>query len=132
MQLGMVGLGRMGANMVRRLMKAGHECVVFDRSPQADILEQRISQIEIEMAEVVIRRYRHADAAELRQFGIERRIRVEPRVGLTGAQPVDDLRIAADERHDDLVELRTSAPVVGVRGERDVVAAHPVDDRERS
>jgi 6-phosphogluconate dehydrogenase len=35
MQLGMVGLGRMGANMVRRLMKAGHECVVFDRSPQA-------------------------------------------------------------------------------------------------
>ena len=30
MQLGMIGLGRMGANMVRRLMKAGHECVVFD------------------------------------------------------------------------------------------------------
>jgi 6-phosphogluconate dehydrogenase len=30
MQLGMVGLGRMGANMVRRLMKAGHECVVYD------------------------------------------------------------------------------------------------------
>jgi 6-phosphogluconate dehydrogenase len=35
MQLGMVGLGRMGANMVRRLMKRGHQCVVFDRSPQA-------------------------------------------------------------------------------------------------
>ena len=34
MQLGMVGLGRMGANMVRRLIKKGHECVVFDRSPQ--------------------------------------------------------------------------------------------------
>ncbi len=34
MQLGMIGLGRMGANMVRRLLKAGHECVVFDRSPQ--------------------------------------------------------------------------------------------------
>jgi 6-phosphogluconate dehydrogenase len=32
MQLGMIGLGRMGANMVRRLMKAGHECVVFDMS----------------------------------------------------------------------------------------------------
>jgi 6-phosphogluconate dehydrogenase len=31
MQLGMVGLGRMGANMVRRLMKAGHRCVVYDR-----------------------------------------------------------------------------------------------------
>src|SRR5271170_338065 len=33
MQLGMIGLGRMGANMVRRLMQAGHECVVFDRMP---------------------------------------------------------------------------------------------------
>ncbi|MBV8943320.1 MAG: 6-phosphogluconate dehydrogenase, partial [Solirubrobacterales bacterium] len=30
MQLGMVGLGRMGANLVRRLIRAGHECVVFD------------------------------------------------------------------------------------------------------
>jgi 6-phosphogluconate dehydrogenase len=35
MQLGMVGLGRMGANMVRRLIKAGHECVVFDVSPKS-------------------------------------------------------------------------------------------------
>jgi len=35
MQLGMVGLGRMGANMVRRLMKGGHNCVVFDRSPKS-------------------------------------------------------------------------------------------------
>ena len=35
MQLGMVGLGRMGANMVRRLMKHGHECVVFDMSAKA-------------------------------------------------------------------------------------------------
>jgi 6-phosphogluconate dehydrogenase len=35
MQLGMIGLGRMGANMARRLMKSGHECVVFDRSPDA-------------------------------------------------------------------------------------------------
>src|SRR6266404_3235984 len=34
-QLGMIGLGRMGANMVRRLMKGGHECVVFDRTPDA-------------------------------------------------------------------------------------------------
>src|SRR5262245_10177765 len=30
MQLGMIGLGRMGANMVRRLLRAGHQCVVFD------------------------------------------------------------------------------------------------------
>ena len=35
MQLGMVGLGRMGANMVRRLLKADHRCVVFDMSPKA-------------------------------------------------------------------------------------------------
>jgi 6-phosphogluconate dehydrogenase len=35
MQLGMIGLGRMGANMVRRLMKAGHQCMVFDRSQKA-------------------------------------------------------------------------------------------------
>src|SRR6185503_11674410 len=35
MQLGMVGLGRMGANMVRRLLKAGHRCTVFDVTPKA-------------------------------------------------------------------------------------------------
>ncbi len=35
MQLGMIGLGRMGANMVRRLIKGGHKCVVFDRSAEA-------------------------------------------------------------------------------------------------
>src|SRR6266566_2557148 len=38
MQLGMIGLGRMGANMVRRLEKAGHKCVVYDRS--ADSVKQ--------------------------------------------------------------------------------------------
>ena len=35
MQLGMIGLGRMGANMVRRLIKDGHKCVVFDQLPKA-------------------------------------------------------------------------------------------------
>jgi 6-phosphogluconate dehydrogenase len=35
MQLAMVGLGRMGANMVRRLLQGGHQCVVFDKSPKA-------------------------------------------------------------------------------------------------
>ena len=33
MQLGMIGLGRMGANLVRRLRRGGHECVVFDVNP---------------------------------------------------------------------------------------------------
>jgi 6-phosphogluconate dehydrogenase len=40
MQLGMIGLGRMGANMVRRVMKDGHDCVVFDVNPDA------VSQLE--------------------------------------------------------------------------------------
>jgi 6-phosphogluconate dehydrogenase (decarboxylating) len=35
MQLGMIGLGRMGANMVRRLMRGGHTCVVHDTAPAA-------------------------------------------------------------------------------------------------
>ena len=35
MQLGMVGLGRMGANIVRRLMRDGHTCVVYDVNPDA-------------------------------------------------------------------------------------------------
>ena len=34
MQLGMIGLGRMGANMVRRMLKGGHRCVIFDQSPK--------------------------------------------------------------------------------------------------
>ncbi len=38
MQLGMIGLGRMGANIVRRLMRDGHECVVYDVS--ADVVKQ--------------------------------------------------------------------------------------------
>src|SRR5690349_19152696 len=35
MQLGMIGLGRMGGNMVRRLLRKGHECAVFDLTPKA-------------------------------------------------------------------------------------------------
>jgi len=35
MQLGMIGLGRMGASMVRRLQRAGHQCVAFDRSAES-------------------------------------------------------------------------------------------------
>ncbi len=43
MQLGMIGLGRMGANMVRRLIKAGHECVVYDISPKTvqDLVQEK-------------------------------------------------------------------------------------------
>jgi 6-phosphogluconate dehydrogenase len=43
MQLGMVGLGRMGSNMVRRLLKGGHQCVVFDMFPKAvnDLVQEK-------------------------------------------------------------------------------------------
>jgi 6-phosphogluconate dehydrogenase len=43
MQLGMIGLGRMGANMVRRLLRKGHQCVVFDRSTKAvqDLVQEK-------------------------------------------------------------------------------------------
>ena len=43
MQIGMIGLGRMGANMVRRLLKSGQECVVFDRSPKvvSDLVKEK-------------------------------------------------------------------------------------------
>ncbi len=44
MQIGMLGLGRMGSNMVRRLMKSGHECVVYDRS------EGPVKQLQSEAA----------------------------------------------------------------------------------
>jgi len=62
MQIGMIGLGRMGSNMVRRLIKAGHECVVFDASPQvvsqlvaehaagAGSLEEFVRQLEVPRA----------------------------------------------------------------------------------
>jgi 6-phosphogluconate dehydrogenase len=42
MQIGMIGLGRMGSNMVLRLIKAGHECVVFDMMPQ--VVERLVAE----------------------------------------------------------------------------------------
>ena len=54
MQLGMIGLGRMGANMVRRLLRAGHECVVFDLSPKTvNELTQEKAQGSSSFAELV-------------------------------------------------------------------------------
>ena len=45
MQLGMIGLGRMGANLVRRLMQDGHQCVAFDRNP--DTVKQLLYNIKV-------------------------------------------------------------------------------------
>ena len=49
MQLGMIGLGRMGANMVRRVIRKGHQCVVFDMSPKAveDVGERESRGIDV-------------------------------------------------------------------------------------
>ena len=51
MQLGMIGLGRMGANMVRRLMKGGHSCVVFDA--QAPAIKAMAEGVEKEAIKAV-------------------------------------------------------------------------------
>ena len=54
MQIGMIGLGRMGANMVRRLAKGGHECVVFDALPgAADALAKEKAVAAASIAEFV-------------------------------------------------------------------------------
>ena len=45
MQLGMIGLGRMGGNIVRRLMRDGHSCVVYDKS--ADAVKELVGVIGV-------------------------------------------------------------------------------------
>ena len=84
MQLGMVGLGRMGANMVRRLMRAGHTCVVYDRNPEA-------------VKNIVDNHTEHqAVAAELEAAPASQRRQIEPRL------------VVARERLEELVdELQT-------------------------
>jgi 6-phosphogluconate dehydrogenase len=51
MQLGMIGLGRMGSNMVQRLLKAGHQCVAYARRPQAaqELVEKALSRLRVSM-----------------------------------------------------------------------------------
>ena len=54
MQLGMVGLGRMGANLVRRLLSRGHECVVFDaQTPAVDALAAEGAQAARDLHDLV-------------------------------------------------------------------------------
>jgi 6-phosphogluconate dehydrogenase len=50
MQIGMIGLGRMGANMVRRLLRGGHDCVVFDRSPKT--VEELVKEKAVGAADI--------------------------------------------------------------------------------
>jgi 6-phosphogluconate dehydrogenase (decarboxylating) len=58
MQLGMIGPGRMGASMVRRLMKNGHECVACD-SRSAAVCERLASRGEADFANPVLSAMRH-------------------------------------------------------------------------
>jgi 6-phosphogluconate dehydrogenase len=52
-QIGMIGLGRMGSNMARRLLKGGHECVVFDASPKAvAAIAEKKATVAVTLAEL--------------------------------------------------------------------------------
>ena len=62
MQLGMVGLGRMGANMVRRLMEGGHECVVFDKNREARAALASEGAIEADSLQSLVANMRHPRA----------------------------------------------------------------------
>jgi 6-phosphogluconate dehydrogenase len=62
MQLAMIGLGRMGANMVRRLVRAGHECVVYDRSADAVAQLAREKAIAVASLQELSRRLRRPRA----------------------------------------------------------------------
>src|SRR5215472_13869496 len=54
MQIGMIGLGRMGSNMVQRLLKSGHDCIVHDTHPQAmNDLVSKGAKSALELAEFV-------------------------------------------------------------------------------
>jgi 6-phosphogluconate dehydrogenase len=65
MQLAMIGLGRMGANMVRRLIKGGHECVVFDRSPKAVAALARDKALGVSSLAELVRKLRKPRAVWL-------------------------------------------------------------------
>ncbi len=71
MQLGMIGLGRMGANMVRRLLRGGHQCVVYNRSPAA---------VEALVTEGGAARQR-GHRCRWREFLLHRRYTTEPGAG---------------------------------------------------
>jgi 6-phosphogluconate dehydrogenase len=83
MQLGMVGLGRMGANMVRRLLKGGHECVVFDLNPE------NVKQLEREGA---------AGATSLDDFARKLSVPRAAWVMVPAGDPTDQTVMALAER----------------------------------
>ena len=56
MQIGMIGLGHMGANMTRRLMKGGHQCVVYNRSPAPTKALEQEGAVGTESLEALVAR----------------------------------------------------------------------------
>ena len=83
MQLGMVGLGRMGANMVRRLLTNGHECVVFDMSPKA--VEELVDEKALGSSSLADLVQKLNEAARRLAHGSRRGRRPDHRRSLTGA-----------------------------------------------
>jgi 6-phosphogluconate dehydrogenase len=141
MELGMVGLGRMGANMARRLIRSGHKCVVFNRSPKivnqlveekavgATSLEVLVSLLEKPRAiwlmvpaasvdETITKVLPHLDQGDILIDG-------------GNSYYVDDIRRAKElaARHMHYVDVGTSGGVWGLErgyclmigGERDVI-----------
>ena len=72
MRMAMVGLGRMGANMARRLLRAGHECVVYNRNPEP------VRGLTVRLADPVRRRQhltdRQRQTRQLRPLARRRRL----------------------------------------------------------
>jgi 6-phosphogluconate dehydrogenase len=142
MQLGMIGLGRMGANMVRRLLRGEHQCVVFDMSPKAinDLVREKAtgsSSLQDLVAKVKKPRalWLMVPAAGVDQTITELLPFLEPGDTLIdggNSYYVDDIRRAKElaERHIHYVDVGTSGGVWGLErgycmmigGEKDVVA----------
>jgi nucleoside-diphosphate-sugar epimerase len=90
MELGVIGLGRMGGNIVRRLHRAGHHCVVYDANPTAvaDLVVAPTSPLAVVDGQ---RRHHHRDCPYHHQFyqHRHRRSRRDRCSPLAGALPPD-------------------------------------------
>jgi len=143
MQIGMIGLGRMGANMVRRLLKGGHECVVFDRSATAveELVNERatgaaslaelVSQLQAPRAIWMM-----IPAGFVEQLIADLRPHLEPGdILIDGGNSyyVDDIRIAKDlaTRQIQYVDCGTSGGVRGIERGYCLMIGGPSDAVQR-
>jgi 6-phosphogluconate dehydrogenase len=128
MQLGMIGLGRMGANMVRRLMRNGHTCVVYDRSPDvvqalvaegargADSLESLISELDTPRAVWLMVPAAVVDATIADLLATGRLVTGDTLIDGGNSYYVDDIRRAAELSKSQLeyVDAGTSGGIFGL------------------